>query len=80
MMKLAEFFQRFRDDQEIGRTITDDKLDVYYDNGQDVGRWVQDRRSQRSEAELLDDENAVTARHWYDRTRRQDAMTWTHRT
>lgn len=52
-MKLAHFFQRFRDNQEIGRTPTDHTLDVYYDNGQDVGRIVQDRPSTRCVAETL---------------------------
>jgi hypothetical protein len=66
-MKLAAFFQRFRDDQEIGRDITDRTLEVYYDNGTDVGRVVQDRRSTRSHAELLDPDSAVTARHWCKR-------------
>jgi hypothetical protein len=26
-MKLADFFRQFRDDQEIGRDITDERLD-----------------------------------------------------
>jgi hypothetical protein len=40
-MKAAEFFTRFRDDREIGRDITDATLQVYYDNGRDIGRCVQ---------------------------------------
>ncbi len=71
-MKVADFFQRFRDDQEIGRDITDTNLEIYYDNGQDVGRIVQDRRSTHSQADLLDEENAVTARHTF-RERQQRA-------
>lgn len=52
-MKLADFFRRFRDDQEIGRDTTDEKLEVYYDNGQAVGRIVQNRRTTHAKAELL---------------------------
>jgi hypothetical protein len=68
-MKLADFFRQFRDDQEIGRDITDERLEVYYDNGQAVGRVVQDGRSTRSHAELLDREHADTARDWCRRQR-----------
>jgi hypothetical protein len=64
-----EFFTRFRDDQEIGRDITDTKLEVYYDNGHAVGRVVQDRGSTRSHAELLHGEHADAARDWCRRQR-----------
>ena len=70
MTTLTDFFTRFRDDQEIGRDITDQRLEVYYDNGQEVGRVVQDRRSTRSQAELLDADNAGMARHWFERMKR----------
>ena len=73
-MKLADFFQRFRDDQEIGRDFTDAKLEVYYDNGQDVGRTVQDRRSGLAEPEILDEENAAAARDWCRRQRDRKSL------
>ena len=70
-MKLPDFFQRCRHNQEIGRTPTDNTLEVYYDNGQDVGRIVQDRPSTRCVAEILTPDNAAIARHWCERMRRQ---------
>jgi hypothetical protein len=70
-MTLADFFQRFRDNQEIGRDSTAERLAVYYDNGQDVGRVVEHRPSTRCVAEILTPENALIARHWCDRTRSQ---------
>ena len=70
-MTLAEFFTRFRDDQEIGNNLTDKTLEFYYDNGQDVGRVVQNRRTTISQPELLDPEHAAAARDWCARHRRE---------
>jgi hypothetical protein len=66
-MKLGEFFQRFRDDHEIGRDIAEDRMEAYYDNGLEVGRLVHDRPSTREHGELLNDDNAVSARDWFRR-------------
>jgi hypothetical protein len=70
-MKLADFFQRFRDEQEIGRDSTDERLEVYYDNGQDVGRVVEHRPSTRCVADILTPDSAAIARHWCERMRTQ---------
>ena len=70
-MTAADFFTRFRDDQEIGRDITDTKLEVYYDNGQDIGRWVQNRRMTLSQYDLIPDDHAAAAKDWCKRLRQQ---------
>jgi hypothetical protein len=57
-----DFFQRFRDDQEIGRDITEESLDIYFDNALHVGPIVQNRRNTASQAELLDPDYATTVR------------------
>ena len=62
-MNLADFFHRFRDDQEIGRDSTGHRFEVCYDNGQDVGRILQNRRTFPSHAELLYPDNGAAARH-----------------
>ena len=70
-MNTAQFFQRFRDDQEIGRDHTDATLEVYFDNGTDVGRIVEHRPTTRCQSEILTPDNAAVARHWFERLRTQ---------
>ena len=67
----TDFVKHFADDQEIGREITDARLEVYYHNGQHVGRWLEDRRTTQGYGELLADDKAATARHWCQRLRQQ---------
>jgi hypothetical protein len=64
----TEFVQRFPEDKEIGRDITDAELAVYCDNGTDVGIWRQDRRTTCGKGEVLSHADAEMARHWF-RTR-----------
>jgi len=68
MMEGREFFKRFTHDQEIGRDITDSHLSVFYDNGQEVGCWREDRRSTVGQGQVLGEEDADNARHWCKRT------------
>jgi hypothetical protein len=72
-MARTEFLQRFSDDQEIGRECTDARLEVYYDNGQHVGRWLENRRTTQGHGELIPEEHAATARHWSQRLRQQES-------
>jgi hypothetical protein len=68
-MRLTDFVSHFRDDQEIGRDSTYHTLEVYYDNGTDVGRIVEVRPSTRCQADLLTPDNADIARQWAKRPR-----------
>jgi hypothetical protein len=67
----TEFSRRFADDQEIGRDITAARLEIYYDNGHQVGRWVEHRPSTRGHGELIDADQADAARDWCSRLRHQ---------
>jgi hypothetical protein len=49
--------------REIGRDITDSRLEVYYDNGKEVGRVVEDRPSTQCHAEIFTPSEAHIARH-----------------
>jgi hypothetical protein len=69
----TEFQTRFADDQEIGRDITADRLEVYYDNGQHVGRWLEDRRTTQGNGELIADDHIAAAKDWCKRLRQRDA-------
>jgi hypothetical protein len=70
-MTRTEFLKRFADDQEIGRDITATHVAVYYDNGQNVGRWIEDRRTTQGYGEPIDREHAEAARHWCKRLQQQ---------
>lgn len=72
-MTAADFFTRFADDQEIGRDITADRMDVYYDNGQHVGHVVQNRRTMLSQYDLIPDDHIAAAKDWCTRLRQRDA-------
>jgi hypothetical protein len=64
-MHYPEFARRFRDHQEIGRDRTETHLLVFYDNGQEVGLWREDRRTTEGTGEVLGLEDAEMARYWY---------------
>ena len=66
-MDYLEFTRRFREDQEIGRDITDTHLNVLFDNSSAVGVWREDRRTTRGTGEVLDPDNSAMARYWYGR-------------
>jgi hypothetical protein len=65
------FLTRFTDAQEIGRQSTAARLEIYYDNGEDVGRWIEHRPSTRGHGELIERDQADAARHWCRRLRQQ---------
>ena len=64
-MDYGAFVRRFREDQEIGRDLTDDELVVYCDNGTDVGAWRVNRRTTCGRGEILSPDNAEMARCWF---------------
>jgi hypothetical protein len=64
-MRSAEFARRFRDHQEIGREVTDTHLLVFYDNGQEVGLWRENRRTTQGAGQVLSPSDAEMARFWY---------------
>ena len=67
-MRSAEFARRFRDHQEIGREVTDTHLLVFYDNGKEVGLWLENRRTTQAAGEVLSPSDAEAARHWFRNT------------
>jgi hypothetical protein len=69
-MDSSEFFQRFADRQEVGRDLTDTHLSVFYDNGREVGCWREERRTTIGQGEILSEENADIARHWFKQVAR----------
>ena len=64
-MDFAEFVQRFSQQQEIGRELTEDQLSIFFDNGVDVGLWREDRRTTVGRGEVLGEETALMARFWF---------------
>ena len=64
-MDSAEFFRRFDDSQEIGRDITDTELSVFYDNGQEVGLWRENRATTVGNGSVLAPQESERARNWY---------------
>ncbi len=64
-MNFTEFAERFSEHQEIGRDLTDDQLSIFFDNGQDVGLWREDRRTTIGHGEVLGTQAAAMARHWF---------------
>lgn len=71
-MTRTTFATLFSDDQEIGREATGTRLEIYYDNGERVGRWVEHRPSTRGHGELIDREHADAAKDWCKRLRQQE--------
>jgi hypothetical protein len=65
MMHAAEFARRFRDHQEIGREVTDTHLLVFYDNGEEVGLWRENRRTTQGVGDVLSPSDGEMARYWY---------------
>lgn len=77
-MDFTEFVQRFSEQQEIGRDLTDDQLSIFFDNGEEVGLWREDRRTTIGCGEVLGVEAAEMARFWFrkvkaERDRRRSA-------
>jgi hypothetical protein len=64
-MDFTEFVQRFSEQQEIGRDLTDDQLSIFFDNGREVGLWREDRRTTIGRGEVLGAEAAELARFWF---------------
>lgn len=64
-MDYREFTRRFRDDQEIGRGMTDEELIVYCDNGFEVGAWRVNCRTTKGRGEILHPDLADIARCWF---------------
>jgi hypothetical protein len=71
-MTYRELLQRFTEAQEIGRELSDTQLTIYFDNGEHVGRWLENRRTTQGYGELIPDEHAATARHWCRRLRQKE--------
>ena len=64
-MDFTEFVQRFSEQQEIGRDLTDDQLSIFFDNGHEVGLWREDRRTTIGGGEVLGIHAAEMARFWF---------------
>jgi hypothetical protein len=79
MMQWNEFFERFTEDQAIGRDLTENHLLVFYDNESHVGVWRHERRSTEGSGEVLGAEDAARVRAWFLRPELQCVQAETHR-
>ncbi len=68
-MDYGSFTKRFREDQEIGRDITDTEVAVYRDNGTEVGVWRKNRATTIGKGEVLVPDATHMARYWFSRQR-----------
>ena len=68
-MDYGTFTRRFREEQEIGRDITNHELAVYRDNGAEVGVWREDRRTTQGNGEVLSPDDTHMARYWFAQKR-----------
>lgn len=64
-MDYGTFTRRFREEQEMGRDVTETELSVYRDNGSEVGVWREHRASTCGRGEVLSPEDAQLARYWF---------------
>ena len=64
-MDFTEFVRQFNEQQEIGRDLTDDELSIFFDNGDEVGLWREDRRTTIGHGEVLGIQAAEMARFWF---------------
>ena len=65
-MDYGTFTKRFREEQEIGRDITDTELAVFRDNGAEVGVWRENRGTTEGKGGILSPDNARRWRaHWF---------------
>jgi hypothetical protein len=63
-MNFADFVRRFPEHKEIGRDLTDSELRIFFDNGEEVGAWRENRRTTVGAGEVLGEADAEMARHW----------------
>lgn len=68
-MNLIEFEKRFPKGTLIGTNITPDHYLKFYDNGAEVGVWRYNRRTTAAAGEVLGEEQAAAARHYFGRQR-----------
>lgn len=64
-MKWTEYVLKFPESTEIGRSMTGNELELYHDNGKNVGCWRENRRTGLGEGEILSTDNAFIARGYF---------------